>query len=79
MASYLETRYLPPTNGGKGARIKVIGAGSRITLGTFPLNYAAANAHRDAVAMVRPFDTIELAFPTANGFVFRMVSELEGK
>lgn len=79
MASYLETRYLPPTNGGKGARIKVIGAGSRITLATFDYDYAARCAHQAAAQAYAPVGyEVNKAFPTANGFVFRMVSELEG-
>ena len=71
MASYLETRYLAPTNT-KGARIRVIGAGSRMTLATYDYDYAAPCAHLSA-AQRFALDgfTIEKAFPTARGFVFR--------
>lgn len=78
MASYLETRYLPPTNT-RGARIKVIGAGSRIALDTFPFRYEALDAHYDAVERIRPGQVIERAFPTAHGYVWRVVNPmLEG-
>lgn len=70
MASYLETRYLAPTNT-RGARIKVIGAGSRITLATFPFNYRAGDAHLFAAEAVRHGFKIEKAFATKHGFVFR--------
>jgi len=79
MASYLETRYLPPTNGGKGSRIKVIGAGSRIALATFDYDYAARCAHQAAAQAYAPTGyAVHKAFATDRGFVFRMVSELEG-
>lgn len=78
MASYLETRYLAPTNT-RGARIKVQGAGSRIALGTFDYDYAAPCAHRAAVETIRRENayTIERAFSTTHGYVFRVVHESE--
>lgn len=81
MASYLETRYLAPTNT-KGARIRVIGAGSRITLATYDFDYAAANAHRAAVGQYVASgygQSFETAFPTANGYVFRVIFPEWGK
>jgi hypothetical protein len=78
MASYLETRYLAPTNT-RGARIKVVGAGSRITLGEFDFDYAAQCAHRAAVETIRHENayTVERAFATDRGYVFRVVHESE--
>jgi hypothetical protein len=78
MANYLETRYLAPTAGGKGARIKVIAAGSRVTLHTFDFDYAAPCAHTAAAKKFRSEFTVEKAFATARGFVFRVTHELEG-
>jgi hypothetical protein len=58
----------------------VIGAGSRITLATFEYDYAARCAHQAAAAAYAPtgFD-VNKAFATDRGFVFRMVSELDGE
>lgn len=84
MASYFETRYLPPTNT-RGARVRVIRAGSRENVGTAGWDYSLGGGidqHLAAlnVALIRagiidkaldPFD-VAPAFATERGYVLRV-------
>jgi hypothetical protein len=74
MASYFETRYLAPTNGGKGSRIRIVRAGSRSHVLTMPYDYAASCAHAAAMAHVEgtALTPAVVAFATDRGYVFRV-------
>ena len=72
MASYFETRYLAPTNGGKGSRIRVVQAGSGIHVATLSYDYAVPNPHLAAMRIVRSAAPIETCYSTERGYVFRV-------
>jgi hypothetical protein len=82
MASYFETRYLPPTNGGKGSRIRVTRCGSGTALApAISFDYALGggieqhlNALRQSLAYAHKAmpDDVETAYATARGYVFRV-------
>jgi hypothetical protein len=73
MASYFETRYLAPTAGGKGSRIRVVESGSGRHVATLDYSYAATNAHLAAMQIVRNGGDIETCYTTPRGYVFRYV------
>jgi hypothetical protein len=73
---YWETRFLPVTDT-RGARIKVIQAGSKTPIYTAGFDYALGGGieqHENAVKLALGFGRVNVAFATARGYVFAVDS-----
>jgi len=81
---YWETRFMPVTNT-RGARIKVIQAGSKTPIYTAGFDYALGGGieqHKNAIRLAfGPDDTcrVDVAFTTDRGYVFAVDSNVPNK